>query len=82
MGYESENIPSYHIIYNSGCNIKIILNFAFKISMNCGRIAIQNTGFIIKLSYIHSTEPMETKLWLNDLTKIKQYELILYHADL
>ena len=34
------------------------------------------------LSYRHSTEPMETKLWLNELTKIKQYELILYHPDL
>ena len=34
------------------------------------------------LSYRHSTEPMETKLWLNELTKIKQYVLILYHPDL
>ena len=28
------------------------------------------------LSNRHSTEPMETELWLNELTKIKQYEFL------
>ena len=33
---------------------------------------------IVALSQRHSTEPMETKLWLNELTKVKQYELFFF----